>query len=53
MDSKNNVERKKENIWTFQEIINQIEAGLSVIREEELVVVQIDDVDYARQLGLK
>jgi len=37
----------------LQEIIRQIEAGLDVIREEELIVVQIDDVDYARQLGLK
>lgn len=34
-------------------IVRELEKSLDRIIEEELVIVQIDDVDYAEQLGLK
>ncbi len=34
-------------------IVTELEKSLDRIVEEELVIVQIDDVDYSEQLGLK
>ena len=33
-------------------IVKELEKNISQIIEEELVIVQIDDIDYADQLGL-
>ena len=34
-------------------IVKELEKNISAIVEEELVIVQVDDADYAEQLGLK